>query len=105
MENQLSVRFDLIFNTSTTLNKDEQQVIQIASANGLNYFVALKNLVDVVEEELLKNPKFTTSDTAINDTLELAQDILKRDMNHSISIGELNRIIIMATIKTTMYIK
>ena len=101
-KNQLRVRFDLVFNTSTTLNKDAQELIQIASANGITYLMLLKVLVDVVEEELLKNLRFHPREPAISDALGVAQAMLKEHLKDIIPNGELAQTISNVDIETRM---
>jgi hypothetical protein len=71
MENQQRINIDVIIKTPTPIDEGSKQVIQDAMRNGMSYFTVLTYLVSIVEEDLLKNPKFDPSDELF-DVLSIA---------------------------------
>ena len=75
MKNQQRIKIDVIFETPAPMDEGMTQLIKDLMGNALGIFSVLTYLVRIVDEDLLKNPKFDPSDE-LYDVLSIAHKYL-----------------------------
>ena len=71
MKYQKRIKIDVLFETPAPMDEDMTQLIKDLMGNALGFFSVLTYLVRIVDEDLLKNPKFDPSDE-LYDVLSIA---------------------------------
>ena len=82
MKYQQRIKFDVIFETPAPMDEDMTQLVKDLMGNGLGFHSVLTYLVRIVDEDLLKNPKFDPSDE-LYDVLSIAHIYLNLFINNN----------------------